>query len=126
MYKTFVSKLRRPAAAFAIALATLTAGTALAAPWRSATWGRGWATMTFTGAPVPYNNWRIDGQTDDILEDGHCVYARLRRAGQSWPGTEIAGSKSCGPVKSFRITTTSPAGVRLYREDGRYLTLTGS
>ena len=75
-------------------------------------------------------NWFIEGTTDDKREDGYCVYIRYRRAGESWPAHNAGRStKSCGPKVSYRVDTGSKhstAGVRLYREDGRYLTLSGS
>jgi len=113
---------------FRIALATglitlAIAGTAAAAAWREASWGRGWATVVGVGS---FYLDRIDGQTDDLATDGYCVYARFREAGKSWPGEAISGSKSCGAAVTFVAAGTHVLGVRLYREDGRYLTLYGN
>lgn len=103
------------------------AQSASAAP-RCASWGCGEITQVYIdpyiGAP-----YKIKGWTDDTLTDGYCVFARYRKNGQSWPGTIIPGSKSCGAKASFDYntgSTTRVAGVRLYRENGNYTTLYGS
>lgn len=95
---------------------------------RCATWGCGNILKVYIdpyiGAP-----YKIQGWTDDVLTDSYCVFARYRKSGQSWPGTIVPGSRSCGPRANFDYntgSTTRVIGVRLYRDNGSYLTLYGS
>lgn len=113
MHKRFVALLLA-------AVAALGLGIGLAAPaqathsggiceghWLYATWGRGCV-------QPPY------GQTDDRLEDGYCVEAKYydRTAG-AW--YHIPNSTSCGYIASWQ--TNDKLCIRMYRGDGRYLTL---
>lgn len=88
-----------------------------------------WGCSTFAQW-VRGDTYNLEGTTDDTLEDGYCVYIRYRKAGESWPAHNGGRStKSCGPKVSYLVDTGSKhpaAGVRLYREDGRYLTLYGN
>lgn len=115
--------------------ALLFAQQAAAATWRSATWGRAWVTVSekMAEGDDDHNMVRIiRGQTQDTKTDGYCVYIRARLTGQSWPAIENRNATvSCGSITSFEWGPTFPAtrdlaGVRLYRDDGRYLTLWGS
>ncbi len=113
-------------------LLLLVAQPALAAPWRYASWGRAWVTVgPRTAETVNLLVRNIEGQTQDTKTDGYCVYIRARLTGQSWPaiGNRV-GTVSCGSITSFGWGVTfrsgDLAGIRLYRDDGRYLTLWGS
>lgn len=104
---------------------------ASAAAWRSAGWGRAWVTVSTPVTSADGGTQRIlRGQTDDTAQDGTCVYLRVRRAGRAWPDEPRLvpwGTRSCGTVATFEHEEpVDIAGVRLYREDGRYLTLWGS
>lgn len=127
MKTNWKSRLRRMSLSAPLLFVLIaTASTALAAAWKSASWGRARIELDgFGDQGVSYTT--IWGDTDDILEDGYCVYLRYRKPGGSWPGTTVPNSKSCGPIKHVLYDVRgSVAGVRLYREDGRYLTMLGS
>ncbi|RZA08542.1 MAG: hypothetical protein EOO68_01905 [Moraxellaceae bacterium] len=101
----------------------------LSAQWACAACAT-WGCASVTQLGITMTNLYIKGTSDDTKEDGYCVYIRYRRSGESWPahngGRE---TKSCGPKVSFVVdsgSTLGAAGIRLYREDGRYLTLYGS
>jgi len=92
------------------------------APAACASWGCGvadWLEQTAIAR-------RMYGISEDTHTDGYCVYQRIRTFGDNWPGATIAGSKSCGPQAAYMRWYNLPMGVRLYREDGRYLTLWGN
>jgi hypothetical protein len=101
----------------------------LSAQWASAACAT-WGCATVTQYGISMTHIYIKGTSDDIKEDGYCVYIRYRRSGESWPAHNGGRStKSCGAKVSFDIDSGSyfgAAGIRLYREDGRYLTLYGS
>jgi hypothetical protein len=95
-------------------------------PWKYASWGRAYA---FVFPLFHFSDWVANGQTDDIKTDGYCVYLRVRFTGHSWPGTSYRNeSKSCGSQTVFHLHfgLLRPVGVRLYRDDGRYLTIWGN
>jgi hypothetical protein len=107
---------------------------AYAASWKTASWGRAWVSVGPVEAEGDDNNnlnRNIRGQLDDTLTDGYCVYIRWRITGQSWPANSAREwVKSCGPTESFDWSPAFPSGknvvgIRLYRDDGRYLTLWG-
>ena len=113
---------------FLLAFAFMAIAQSASAAPRCASWGCGEITKVYIdpyiGAP-----YKVKGWTDDVLTDGYCVYAHYRKSGQSWPGTRILSSKSCGPRVYFDYntgSTTPVSGVRLYRQNGNYLTLYGS
>ena len=106
-----------------------------AVTWKESSWGRGWVTLGPVTAEGDDNNSltrQIRGQIDDIREDGYCVYLRYRITGQSWPAYSAREwIKSCGPITSFDWSPTFPngknvGGIRLYRDNGNYMTLWGS
>jgi hypothetical protein len=106
-----------------------------AATWKTASWGKAWVTVGQVEGEGDddHNLTRMfNGQIDDTLTDGYCVYVRYRITGQRWPAESLRDFyKSCGPVTSFGWAPTFPGGknlggIRLYRDDGRYLTLWGS
>jgi hypothetical protein len=94
----------------------------------AATWGEGdaYVSSNRVGHALPWNI--VSGWTSDLKPGYPCVYQRLRKNGESWPGTTISGSLTCSSQrKYYSINVSKPwtAGVRMYREDGRYQTLWG-
>lgn len=83
--------------------------------WKSATWGRGCAKKSES---------HFIGKSDDTKSDGMCVRAkRMRTDGKR---VTISGSKSCGPISGWRTdayTYNKTRNIRLYRDNGNYLTL---
>jgi hypothetical protein len=95
---------------------------------KCATWGCG--TASFYRDPVRIGHFK--GYTQDIKTDGYCVYIRARFTWEKWPAESWANiTTSCGARKNYDTSVTSPnganplGGIRLYRGDGRYLTLWG-
>jgi hypothetical protein len=120
--------------ASSLAIASAVAiGAAAYAPFASAacaTWGCGNASVThYRSGPDGIPNDYVHGSSKDIKTDGYCVFQRLRRSGQSWLiASNISGSRACtSSYKNYAINVFKPftSGVRLYRGDGRYLTLWG-
>jgi len=77
-----------------LAVVSAFAAPALAAAWKSASWGRARIDVEIFG-DQGRTYWTIYGDTDDISEDGYCVYLRYRKSGKSWSGSEVPNSKSC-------------------------------
>jgi hypothetical protein len=122
------SKAKMFAISFVALFSSLFAASASAdpTPWKYATWGRAYA---FVFPLFRNSNWVANGPTDDIKEDGYCVYIRVRFTGHDWPGTSYRDeSKSCGSVQWFHLHfgLYRPVGLRLYRDDGRYMTVWGN
>jgi hypothetical protein len=114
-------------AACALAVAATSPAYADSIPWKYASWGRAWfVVQTITQAGTLH---AIFGDAQDIRTDGYCVYVRVRRAGESWPALSLrSSSRSCGSITTYDqfMVSARIVGARLYRDDGRYLTLYGS
>ena len=113
------------AAAGALAFAGLGVGTANSA--QAATWVCGPEVHSSWGGGQLCTNvgvgWRV--RTRDEASDGYCVQAKYySEDSSSWRNTSPS-SQECNGVWKTTVIGTQPysSGVRLYRGDGRYLTL---
>jgi hypothetical protein len=117
-------KVSSLAVASALALGAAAYAPSAPAGYGCATWGCGSASVNAKASP---DFAIIYGGSNDIKQTDHmCVYQRLRTIGQSWRGSPIPKTRACTATwRSYSSTASLPGGVRLYRDDGRYLTLWG-
>jgi hypothetical protein len=97
-----------------------------------ATWGCGTVQMNIGGEFPNYVEY-TQGGSQDIKHDYNCVYiSYIYYHGRGWPGYPDWSTRSCTTawksnpawiVGWFPDDVTK--GVRLYRDDGRYLTIWG-
>lgn len=116
---------------FTVTFASVAQGSAISSACASLVGDVKYKSSTWGCSTVSGGQWLV-GYVGDNAHDGHCVYLRVRVTGQSWPGNVVPNSKTCNeqtPLwinKDYGKTSYTISGTRLYREDGRYLTIWGS